>query len=624
MTVNKQLLNAALEYAEQGWHVFPCGVKSKKPITKHGLLDASTDPAQIRAWWEATPQANIGIACGPSNLVVVDLDGEQGKTSWATSRKNHGFDDNTLTSLTGGGGVHLVFQASETLIPNSTTGMGPGVHIRGAGGYIIAPPSIHPSDKAYAWDNVCLQEPQPLPAPVLDALLRQKRSPAPSVEGKAITEGKRNSTLVSLAGSMRRRGMSEASILAALLAENEEKCQPPLKEKEIETIARSVAKYPPATETPPEEYYGAPPEEYEQDDYAAEVEPPVSAAEEREGILGWEVWTAEKAFEPRPPLQYVVEGLFTLPSLNIVYGQPGGKKSMAMVDMAVCVAAGIPWLDPLPGHSGRGLSTIQVPVMLLDFDNGSRRMHERVEACVRGHGLDPAHLPLHYVSMPSPWLDASSDRAMDDLISLAREKGVKFIVIDNLGTVSGGKDENTGEMIAVLTNFRRLAERAGAATNVIHHERKQSKNTAGARRGESLRGFSGIEAALDAAVQVNLGENKDEITFFLTKTRDYVRPVIGALFSFDHKEGSTELEWAKLWGREIDYDTREDKARKAMFKVLYGRTLNTKDLTAATKGIVPDIGVNQIGNVIREEATKGTLTVRPGERNNEKLYTIAE
>src|SRR5207302_4645600 len=70
----KSLLDAALALLPRGFHVFPCKPRSKQPLTQHGVHDATRDEAQVRAWWEKTPDANPAIALGPSNLTVVDCD----------------------------------------------------------------------------------------------------------------------------------------------------------------------------------------------------------------------------------------------------------------------------------------------------------------------------------------------------------------------------------------------------------------------------------------------------------------------------------------------------------------------------------------------------------------------
>lgn len=244
------LLEAALEYASRGWAVHPLHPGTKRPCTEHGLLDATDDEATIRGWWQQWPDANIGVACGPSGLVIIDLDAKTGGAeTWTSLQKLHRLEDAPVRGLTGGGGEHLYYQAPEGAeIRNSAGLLGPGIDVRGAGGYVVAPPSLHESGRQYAWDVEAHPDDhdlRPLP-PTLVALLTSP-GPAPKVEGE-IREGTRNTTLTSLAGSMRWRGMSQEAIEDALLTENRLRCKPPLSNREVLTIARSVARYEPEAE----------------------------------------------------------------------------------------------------------------------------------------------------------------------------------------------------------------------------------------------------------------------------------------------------------------------------------------------------------------------------------------
>ena len=137
-----------------------------------------------------------------------------------------------------------------------------------------------------------------------------------------------------------------------------------------------------------------------------------------------QLFSLEDALKPRPPLKYVVEGLFPCPSLNIVYGAPGSLKSMLILDMAMCVSSGLPWLGSRPGdkHPVEAIATTQVPVLYIDFDNGPRKMHERIGALARGHNIK-RELPISYFSMPNPWLNASSPEEVEALGQFAKEEG---------------------------------------------------------------------------------------------------------------------------------------------------------------------------------------------------------
>ena len=91
-------LEQALAYVARGWFVFPLKPGTKNPLTKHGFKDASNDPKQIRDWWAKTPQANIGLDCGRSNVLVIDVDGDEGLETLGDLEIARGLVYHTLTA----------------------------------------------------------------------------------------------------------------------------------------------------------------------------------------------------------------------------------------------------------------------------------------------------------------------------------------------------------------------------------------------------------------------------------------------------------------------------------------------------------------------------------------------
>jgi len=247
---NNSMLEAALEYTGRNWYVFPLIPRGKTPLTEHGVLDASNEARQVKQWWTRWSDANIGLSCGPSGIVVIDLDArEEGIDNWAELAGKMEIDDNTVTSLTGGGGQHLFFKVPPDIkISNSVGRLGPGIDVRADGGYVVVPPSIHPNGKRYEWevshhpDNCPIL---PLPQALITLLEDKKQHPVLPATGGKIAEGGRNDYLASLAGTMRRRGMSRNGIEAALQIENQERCLPPIPEDEVRKIAGSITRYPP-------------------------------------------------------------------------------------------------------------------------------------------------------------------------------------------------------------------------------------------------------------------------------------------------------------------------------------------------------------------------------------------
>lgn len=149
------LLDAALAYAARGIPVFPCN-EQKRPLTPRGFKDATTDPKQIRAWWSRWPRAGIGMPTGlKSGFWVVDVDMPEGPGTLAALEAEHGPLPKTLSARTGGGGRHIFFKwdPAAPIRNNAKTKLGPGLDIRGDGGYVILAPSPHESGNAYRWEK---------------------------------------------------------------------------------------------------------------------------------------------------------------------------------------------------------------------------------------------------------------------------------------------------------------------------------------------------------------------------------------------------------------------------------------------------------------------------------------
>lgn len=334
----------------------------------------------------------------------------------------------------------------------------------------------------------------------------------------------------------------------------------------------------------------------------------------------WRAYTLADAFQERPPLKHVVGKLFELPSLNIAYGAPGTLKSFLLQDLAICVAGGLEWLTPAPWKAagGAGMQTRQLPTMWLDFDNGTRRTHNRFEALARARKL-PVDTPLTYFSMPNPWLSATKPESIGMLTNRIKAAGAQLVIIDNLGNVSGDADENSAEMGVVMSQFRQLAEETGAAVVLIHHQRKSNGLTG--RAGDSLRGHSSIEAALDLALLIEREPYAENITIRATKVRGAEILPFGAHFTYTLKDDGDLLE-ARFYGLDADDNESDAAIRREILAALTGDVkLNKKDLTAEVKKTLEKIGQNRIRTMIDRMAAEKQIKVTAGERT-ERLYSL--
>lgn len=242
----------AQRYATLGYRLFPCAPGAKTPLTAHGLRDATDDPDQIERWWSATPCANVGLST--QGLLVVDIDGP--KNPWLADDQERLLSlSEAPLSLTPRGGSHRLFRQPAGRDWRNTAGrLAPHVDTRANGGYIVAPPSVV-DNKSYRWAlrNELDVPPEQLPAPpdwliaALDRLANGSANSAANgrLEANPIPSGQRNATLARLAGAMRRVGMSQGEIAAALRQANADRCDPPLPPVEVERIAVSVARYEP-------------------------------------------------------------------------------------------------------------------------------------------------------------------------------------------------------------------------------------------------------------------------------------------------------------------------------------------------------------------------------------------
>lgn len=168
-------MEAALEYAAKGWHVFPVEPQGKRPLV--GWKEAATtDTDTVRKWWTDYPYANIGIDCGKSGLVVIDIDDMDAVPALAEKFNFDPTKDDTAVAKTGGGGMHVYYRAGSNEIRNSASKVLSGVDVRGVGGFVVAPPSSHESGNPYEWVNEA--EPKPIPERAV-SVLQYREEPAP-------------------------------------------------------------------------------------------------------------------------------------------------------------------------------------------------------------------------------------------------------------------------------------------------------------------------------------------------------------------------------------------------------------------------------------------------------------
>ena len=241
------MLDSALALAERGAAVLPCRPRAKEPATAHGLKDATTDPTIIRQWWQAEPAYNIGLATGAvSGLFVIDVDGLDGESEMRKLEAEHGALPETVEVITGRG-RHIYFKMPDMPVRNSASKLAPSVDVRGDGGYVLAPPSIHPSGRRYHWSVDCANKIAPAPEWLLARLCKPKNSTTATppaawrdLAAAGAAEGCRDMTVTKLAGHLLYRHIDPIVTLTLLLSWNATHCAPPLPESDINRIVASI------------------------------------------------------------------------------------------------------------------------------------------------------------------------------------------------------------------------------------------------------------------------------------------------------------------------------------------------------------------------------------------------
>lgn len=228
----------------------PRGKRPLLPWTEYQSRRATVE--EVEGWFKHWPNANVGIVTGAvSGVVVLDVDERHGgNVSLSQLNLKFGPGPMTVEAASGGGGRHFYFRHPGGRLGNRV-GLRPGVDLRADGGCVVAPPSVHPSGRPYAWlpgHSPNEIEIAPPPAWLL--------SRSEGVEGRVghppthwrklvregVAEGERNTTLASLTGHLLWRGVDLEVAMELLLAWNRMRCRPPLPDEEVAGVVESVAR----------------------------------------------------------------------------------------------------------------------------------------------------------------------------------------------------------------------------------------------------------------------------------------------------------------------------------------------------------------------------------------------
>ena len=461
------MLESALAYAEKGYKVFPCcwpdengkcacGNKGKshqagkspvykKGLMEHGLTEATSDPEQIRKWWTRWPNANIGMAT--AGRVVADFDkGKSGKEGRSALEAEYGKLPSTLTHRTGGGGLHYIYDnlTDEKVI--SVNGLRDGVDRKADGGYIIMPPSLHPSQNRYE----ALNEEQIAPSP--EWLMKLEK---PSEKGAikaldGVPEGERDIGLYKYACRLFGKGLTRDEV-EPLVALAGSRCDPSFSEEDCLRKVKSASKY----------------------EKTESIEPPplINLEDVESEEVDW-LW-----------YPYIPSGKFTL-----MDGDPGECKSWLALAIASRVSL---------GELGREPANVIIASLEDDVKDAIK---PRLEAL----GADMERIRIIDMNFPFT-LD---DRGLKAIEGYIKEMHAELLILDPiLGYMAGADIYRPNDTRAITSQLRRIAGENKCAILGIRHMTKPGK---GLPTKAIYKGLGSIDIIAAARSGLLVGHMEDE------------------------------------------------------------------------------------------------------------------
>lgn len=443
-------LEAALEYHSLGLHPIPVEPMGKRPIldTWEYYMDHQPTIEEITAWWSLEPNANVALVMG-RGVIALDIDGPEGERALADNGIVIPADASMATT---GKGRHVFFTIPGEA-PNRT-GVLEKVDTRGDGGYVVAPPSVHPSGRQYTWITHISQRGAMPPA--LALILARPTSPGQVALAESwvtqhlagIAEGGRDVACTRLAGYFWGKGLP-AEVVESLLQAWAARCTPPLPADQVSKCVESIVK----REGGPEI------------DLAAALLTVDSLYTKAPSEHAW-IWQ-----------DYLAEG-----GLAMLVAEEKAGKSTFFYALAAAVAKGKPFLQRPTRRTG---------VMILAVEESITDVKLRAQA----FGMHPDD-PVFF------WVDdlPNTERTHAQIHDIVLEYGIRLVVLDTLGHYLAPILDSENDNLAVLKAVRpwlRLARDTQACMLLVHHTGKG---------GQRYRGASAFGGVVDQILNLDYGD----------------------------------------------------------------------------------------------------------------------
>lgn len=449
-----KIADLAAAYASRGWAVIPlfglqggvCTCRDGKDCTSPGKHPkwsgwqnrGITEAGEAAMVFLENPTDNLGIVCGASELIVVDIDSEEGERTAAQWSLPPTLEARTRR------GRHLYFRARGQSI-NSVKFS--GLDVKAGNGFVVAPPSARVDGGQYAWSNdlPIAEAPEALMQAVWRASSDRKKTMAGALaEGETIPAGYRDDALASVAGSMRQRGMTESEILAGLLVMNNERCDPPLDERDVQRIARSVATYAPSEPV-----------------LARLREDATGVREEADAAASWSVLSAPAICALESTHQENFAGpLLWRGARMVIGGHTGHGKTAFVLELVRAAVQGRSFL-------GFDAPAKKLRVLMVDLEQGLRTVQRRLMLS----GLSD-EAGLDYLRVPDGIRIDQSPAERAELEAIIKRGGYDIVVIDPLYKAHGGDSLDERAMVDLMRVLDSWREEYMFALVIPMHMRK--------------------------------------------------------------------------------------------------------------------------------------------------------
>ncbi|MFI4973238.1 MAG: bifunctional DNA primase/polymerase [Caulobacterales bacterium] len=513
------MLEGALNLAGRGFSVFRLAKGTKVPAFKGWQAEATTDADQIRRWW-AEADYNIGVRTG-NGLLVLDIDknGKPGPESLKSLALTQD-DYQTFVVRTASGGYHMYFETAEPF-GNSPGDLGPGLDVRGAGGYVVGPGSVLSNGSAGGAYTITRDTPlRPLPAQIRERIYvrreRDERATLPLVEldrddsteravdylltvAPLAIEGQRGElTTFKVAAVLKDFGISQDATAGLMDDYWNDRCSPPW---DLEGLTRKVANAyeygcdPPGSGHPSIAFAGVHP-------IAAPTGAPPSR---RSAILRFLGDVAD-----RPPA-WLVKGLLPKTGVALLSGQSRVGKTFLAIDLAGAVATAGQFF----GHQVKEPSGV---LFILGEGTGSMGMRMEALRLRKLEGLQHEQLPIAWVEADDPSQIASAMAEAN--AELQHRFGVRLglVVIDTLPAVFNVTDENEAhQATGVMKQLQRFSREYRCLILGVTHYGKNAES--GVRGSSAWTASSDVVLAATAKISETTGSVTDR-RLALTKNRD--------------------------------------------------------------------------------------------------------